>query len=143
MVFTSPDAPPRRVFAPASQIPLALSARGPVPHLRCQTPRRRSPRSPGSSAVPAETPSRPKFPAATRARSSHRLLGRTLGISFRPDRSHIAPWLVPPLAANRPRMNRERRYSRQLVEKEPATSSSLRTWSRDLPCHELVPERGW
>src|SRR5467141_2510836 len=42
------------------------------------------------------------------------------------DRTMLHGWYLL-FAANRPRVNRERRYSRQLVEKEPATSSSLQT----------------
>src|SRR6267378_838653 len=42
------------------------------------------------------------------------------------DRTMLHGWFLL-FAANRPRVNRERRYSRQLVEKEPATSSSLQT----------------
>jgi len=107
------DAPPRPVFEPASPTPLAPRARGPVPHLPMPNASATGlHRSPGSSAALGETP-QAKVSGRDSCRSSHRLLGRHIGISFLRDRSHNAHGWFLLFAANRPRVNLKRPYSRQ------------------------------
>jgi len=107
----SSDAPHAQCFEPASPTPLAPRARGPVAASAMQTPRHRSPRSPGSSA-PLEKllqgqSIRPRLVQDRPIACSDAHLGFP---SSEIDRTMLHGWFLL-FAANRPRVNRERRYS--------------------------------